>query len=102
MIKWLTKKWLGVDKLEEKTSDVALRHLVGKAVSDALKGEKDYQTAWGVDIWDIENLLKRCIQRAVEEYEPKKAEQLIKDRIYTEEFIDEVVERLKRKQLPKK
>lgn len=109
MKKWL-RKWLGVESLDEKVdeickkidlelriipSDQELRHMVGKAVEDAFNGNPE---KWGFTI-EMKNKLHQALEMAAIKPASKIVQHEIKQRIGTEEFIDSVVERIKRKQI---
>jgi len=109
---WI-KRWLGITELEnqEKISyDMealrmnvyALRTMVGEAVATALAGEAD--SRWSYYYNDDcsrfnTNTLHQALKAAATEQAEAVAERCIETRIRSESFIDEVVERIKRKQI---
>jgi hypothetical protein len=100
-MKNMIRKWLGVDKLEapKPLDKTELRRMVGQAVADALEGKSDYESLWFFPCERMKNIVERCVEKAATEPARITAEKAIEARISGEKFVDEVVERIKRKQL---
>ncbi len=100
----IIRKWLGIENVEAKTpampTQADLRLLIGEAFECALNGKEDYP--W-CEIWGCHHIPNR-LERALENASLKTASEVaaahIEHRIGGEAFIDEVVARIQRKQLP--
>ncbi len=104
-MKKLIQRWLGINEHQETPklpSNVEVRGLVGQALSEALQGCPDYNSRWHVDGSGVQNALERVIERACEKHAKAKAESVVIGIIGNESFIDGVVERINRKQVPSK
>lgn len=103
-IKNIIRKWLDIKDPEPVNpvrvyTEVELRRMVGEAVVSALQGRPDCMTWFGVEAFGIKSLLENCIAEATEKPAIEAAEAKITERIGGEEFIDQVIERIRRKQL---
>ena len=100
-MKNMIRKWLGIDKIEapQPIDKTELRRMVGQAVADALEGKSDYESVWFFPGERMRNIVERCVEKAATEPARSTAEATLKERIGGEAFVDEVVERIKRKQL---
>lgn len=75
--------------------------MVGEAISDALSNKSDEELSiWCFPEGKIRNTLTTALERASAETATKAAGFEVRQRIGTEEFIDEVVARIQRKQIP--
>ncbi len=74
--------------------------MVGEAVMDALMDKPDFETEWFIPRDRFKNTLTQAVLACVEKPARAVAEGVIKERIGAESFIDGLVERIKRKQLP--
>lgn len=96
------RKWLGIDKLEARDkppSEIQLRRMVGVAITEALEGKADSLGFWGMSCDHVANTLERALEGAATKPAREAAEVAIKELIGGEAFIDDVVERIRRKQL---
>ena len=92
----ILRKWLGItDQEPEKITDHKLRLMIGQAFESALSGGEDHD--WGPI--HIPSTLERALQNASRETAGSVAQSWIEARINNEKFIDEVVDRIKRKQV---
>ena len=98
------KAWLGIDDPVYVSRPMIcgedeIRKLIGKCFVDALNGKADnFESQWYVPSAGIKNSLRHAIKVEIEEVAEGTADRRISERIYTEGFIDEVVERINRKQ----
>ena len=99
----IIRKWLGVDSIEaaipKPTSQDDLRLMIGEAFSDALDGKEDSPWNQIFSMYHIPNKLEKALDKASRQTAGDVAEAHIAFRIKPESFIDEVVERIKKKQL---
>jgi hypothetical protein len=97
---------------EEKITNLDIRKMIGDAFEDLLYGKTDYQRmtfsyGWSLDTKSkffrtLEKAIDDCaekIERKAWEIAERTAKAEIQKKIYTEEFIDEVVARIKSKQI---
>lgn len=108
-MKTLIKKWLGIDVVEYKLkqNEQDMKRQVGIALNDAIKGESDQPITAYMELHKHdENMLHSTLRRYVSRYVTvEQAKQfvsidlIVKDVIAKEAFIDEIIERIKRKQL---
>lgn len=104
-IKRALRNWLGIDNLEETLNqrpyptNAQFRKMVGEAVDAALNGHDDTdRSPWG---WSqsVPNTLTRALKLASVETATNCVKSEIEKRICNEAFIDEVIERIRRKQI---
>ena len=97
-MKNLIRKWLGIVEVKP-MSDRELRKMIGEAVVDALSGASDERWA----LWCLPTGFGSTLTSALEEASKGTAKsvaaKLIEERIGGETFIDEVIDRIRRKQL---
>lgn len=110
MIKNKIKRWLGIDEIEQKLFEpypiLKIRGLIGEAIETALNGYQDnttdtstlYQNYFGENPHVRNKLLKTIYDTSVST-STKIITETIEKRIYNEQFIDEIVQRIKNKQL---
>lgn len=103
-MKNILKKWLGLDALEEKVNGIEmptnadLRKIVGSALETAMEGKNDWDTFFGCR-YSVKNRVANLIEEEVARLSEDRVNELAVKRIEGEQFIDEVVERIKRKQV---
>ena len=104
-MKNIIRKWLGITSIEETINHLkepekaALRRMVGDAIIAAFNGEKDEDLGkWNFSI-ETKNTVMRALENASLESVSKQARWEVKNIIDNEQFIDTVIERIKRKQL---
>lgn len=96
-IKNIIKNWLDI-KEPEKPKPIEkreLRKLVGEAFVEAFENRPDFEDIFCFNPGSVRNL----IHQAIKEYSVKGARVAAENQIQSEEFIDKIVERIKRKQL---
>lgn len=100
-MKKIIRKWLEIKDPKPPTEikEVEIRRLIGEALHDALDNKSDFEGSWYIPPNYIKNALNEAIERAAKDPARKEAEMIVESRISGEEFIDEVVARIKRKQL---
>lgn len=120
-MKKLFKKWFGlglledllakVDKLEKeienivsKMSERALERMIGSAVAAAFLGKPETRQIWyqGQDVNDTRAALREIVTWEVRKEANATKEEIdsrVNSAINSEAFIDEIIERIKRKQL---
>ena len=105
-MKKLILKWLGISAIEEKINDLtqcidkeAQQRMVGEAFYDVLKGTPDieYFISWNAE--KGKNLFLRVLDEAAKKQAGLILPDMIDKHIAAEEFIDKIIERIKRKQL---
>lgn len=90
-MKKLILRWLGIH-------DEKLRNMVGQAVVDALEGKMDVYFKYVIPD-DLTNTLERGLENAASKICGRVAHNAVHSRIDGEDFIDQIIERIKRKQL---
>lgn len=100
-MKNIIRKWLEIKDPEPQPAieEKELRRLIGQAINDALEDKKDYEYSWYLPAHLIRNALNAAIERASKEPARQEATKILEARVAGEAFIDEIVERIKRKQL---
>lgn len=119
-MKKLLQQWLGITEpkseedlrkiikevvqecIPKEKSERELRKMIGQALLDAVSGQQDesWMTSyWGVGGNRLWNTFEAAVDRLTVEPARSQAQKLINERIGTEKFIDEIVERIQRKQL---
>ena len=71
--------------------------MIGQCLCDALFGDKD--STYSVWNYKKDNKIEDTIRRMATKVFEENQRQILFDRIHCEEFIDEIVQRIKRKQL---
>lgn len=84
-VKNLIRKWLGIVEVKQ-LSDRELRKMIGEAVVDALSG-------------DFGNTLTNALEKAPRETTKAVSAKSVENRVGGEAFIDEIIDRIRRKQL---
>lgn len=92
------RRWLGIETLERTDESPVLRKMVGEALMDALAGRSD-GTQYGLSPDDARNLLHAAIESYARRLLCCTAEKVIRETIGNEKFLDELVERINRKQI---
>lgn len=95
------KDWLKGDRdpFDPDPIEPQVRRLIGQCLQDALDDKSDFETSWYISRLNIKNSLNRVIESAVKRLVAKAAREAIAGIINPETFIDEVITRIKRKQL---
>lgn len=99
----LLRKWLGITSLEFSTAIISrgLRKEIADAMDIVLTGDNGTANyaIWGEYFPKEGRRFESTLRRVTNELAAEKAKELVESRIGGEAFIDEVVERLRRKQL---
>jgi len=101
-MKKFLKKWLGITAIEKTIAEdeyqLRLRRLIGEAFKEVLEGGTDNGSP-GRWYWDTKSTLKTALEKASVVTATRVAEFQVAQRISSEAFIDEIVARIKTKQL---
>ena len=105
-MKKLIRKWLGIEALETKVEalpfgKMEIRKLVGQALIDAMDGKEDesFGRAWYLAQEGVLNNFEAAVKRVASGHTEEISKDLISQKIDSEQFIDDIVARIKRKQL---
>ena len=105
-MKKMIKKWLGIDELEKKSHyripRDEIKTMIGEAVIALLNGERDYNFSMYYADKHVNKFIE-CVDKECERILRKRVEEevtlLLDRKLSPEKFIDEIVERIRRKQL---
>jgi hypothetical protein len=99
-MKQVIRNWLGIKEVElpKPLSKVELRHMVGEAFEEALNGRPDNMYSFFTST-PRPNLFQGILQKEARIQVKQITEDEVESQIKSEEFIDLIIDRIKRKQL---
>lgn len=98
-IKHKLQKWLNIEPVPT-TKDI--RTIASQQIEDLFSQKMSYKRDFWVDFERAQNRVKDAINEACREHAQHMANITINQHIKGEQFLDEIVERIKRKQLTSK
>ena len=98
------RKWLGITELEKsipkRISEQWIRVMIAECLKDSLDGYGDYyEDRWGLPYQHMRNSLYKALNVLVKEEAGSVSRDEVSKRIDAEKFIDDVVDRIRSKQL---
>lgn len=100
-IKQRIRNWLGINDAPEPITEDQLRKMIGEAIDALVNNETDDQKRWpsyGYNEAIFSNFML-VIRRVIEKETHNEAVKHVERKVNNEEFLDKIIDRIKRKQL---
>lgn len=104
-MKNVLRNWLGIEALEKKVREVVLpskaelKKMIGPAIEAAMEDSDEWDLYFAGVSFKLKSRVRELIEEEVHRIAKDQLKELAVKRVECETFIDDVVERIKRKQV---